>query len=105
MIEVVLAALGVAFAAFAVWLAVRIINRRERWAKRLAIGSTACLPLLYVLSFGPACWFCLRYGAGGEAVHVVYRPLIHLGSLPEGQRDNPGPLPRAILWYANLGAS
>jgi hypothetical protein len=29
--------LGVAFAAFSVWLAVRIINRRERWAKRTAV--------------------------------------------------------------------
>jgi hypothetical protein len=30
---IVLSAIGVAFAAFWVWLAVRIINRRERWAK------------------------------------------------------------------------
>jgi hypothetical protein len=29
--------LGVAFVAFSIWLAVRIINRRERWAKRTAV--------------------------------------------------------------------
>ncbi len=29
--------LGAAFAAFCVWLAVRIVNRRERWAIDLAI--------------------------------------------------------------------
>jgi hypothetical protein len=32
MSEESLSALGMAFAAFAVWLTVRIVNRRERWA-------------------------------------------------------------------------
>jgi hypothetical protein len=37
---------GVAFAAFCMWLAVRIVNRRERWAKwtlehRSLIGRSA----------------------------------------------------------------
>jgi hypothetical protein len=31
--SIVLPALAVAFAAFCVWLTVRIVNRRERWAK------------------------------------------------------------------------
>jgi len=35
--SVVLPALGVTVAALCVWLAVRIINRRERWAKRTAV--------------------------------------------------------------------
>jgi hypothetical protein len=47
---------AVAVAAFCVSLCVRIVNRRERWAKWTAVGL-ASLPLLYVLSFGPACWF------------------------------------------------
>lgn len=34
--KIALPILGVAFAAFCGWLAVRIINRRERWAVRLA---------------------------------------------------------------------
>jgi hypothetical protein len=45
---------GVAFAAFCVWLGVRIVNRRERsttWTLSVIVG----LPLLYVGSFGPAC--------------------------------------------------
>ena len=33
----ILGASGVAFAAFVIWLAVRIINRREQWALGLAI--------------------------------------------------------------------
>jgi len=35
----VFAALAFAFAAFCVWLGVRIFNRRERWAKLLAIAT------------------------------------------------------------------
>jgi hypothetical protein len=31
--SIVLPALGIAFAAFCVWLGVRVYNRRERWAK------------------------------------------------------------------------
>jgi hypothetical protein len=54
--SIVLTALAVAFAAFCIWLVVRIINRRERWAK-WTLGATLSLPLLYVLSFGPVCWW------------------------------------------------
>jgi hypothetical protein len=35
---IVLPALAIAFAAFCVWLAVRVYNRRERWAKWTALG-------------------------------------------------------------------
>jgi hypothetical protein len=46
---IALAIFGVAFAAFCVWLAVRIINRRERWAK-WTLAVLISLPLIYVLS-------------------------------------------------------
>ncbi len=36
-IAMLLPALAVTFAAFCVWLTVRIVNRRERWAIRTAI--------------------------------------------------------------------
>ena len=49
MTEAILAALGVAFAAFCVWLTVRIINRRERWAK-WTLAVMLSLSVLYVLS-------------------------------------------------------
>ena len=52
----VLAALGVVLAAFAVWLTVRIVNRHERWAIRMAMGLVVVL-VLYPLSFGPIHWF------------------------------------------------
>jgi hypothetical protein len=43
--------------AFCIWLTVRIVNRKERWAKRMALALVAILPILYVASFGPACWW------------------------------------------------
>jgi hypothetical protein len=49
---IVLPALAVAVATFCVWLTVRIVNRRERWAKWIA-GVIAVLAVLYVASSGP----------------------------------------------------
>ena len=43
-------------AAFTVWLVVRIVNRRERWATRTAAAMIA-LSVMYPLSFGPAHWY------------------------------------------------
>ncbi|MBI3860511.1 MAG: hypothetical protein HY290_01300 [Planctomycetia bacterium] len=53
---IALAVTGVAFAAFCVWLTVRIVNRRERWAKWM-LATVVGVPALYVVSFGPACWW------------------------------------------------
>jgi hypothetical protein len=51
-ILIALAVLAIANAAFCVWLAVRVYNRRERWAKwtlAVAVG----VPLIYFLGLGP----------------------------------------------------
>jgi len=42
---VVVPMLGVAFAAFYIWLTVRVINRREKWAKR-RLAAVVGLPAL-----------------------------------------------------------
>jgi|GEM_PF-3047674 len=39
--------LGVALAAICVWLAVRIINRRERWARRTAVAIPFAILIIY----------------------------------------------------------
>jgi hypothetical protein len=71
-------AFGVAFAAVCIWLAVRIVNRRERWAKwTLAVVVT--VPVLYVASFGPVCWWISRYG-DSEWLPDVYRPVGSCGA-------------------------
>jgi hypothetical protein len=70
----VLSIFGIAFAAFCVWLAVRIINRRERWAK-WTLASTLMLPVFYVASFGPACWLVSHTERGHAVFTEAYRPL------------------------------
>jgi hypothetical protein len=77
--SILIPCLVVAFAAFCVWLAVRIVNRQERWAKRTAVGLFVVL-VGYPLSIGPACWLSSRVGCGAIIVTVIYRPL--LGFVP-----------------------
>jgi hypothetical protein len=48
-----LAILGFAFAAICVWFGVRLVNRRQRWAKRLTVALVVVL-VGYPLSIGPA---------------------------------------------------
>jgi hypothetical protein len=57
---ILLSALAVAFAGFCIWLAVRFINRRERWARRLLVGIMAVAPVLYSLSLGTAVYLVTR---------------------------------------------
>ncbi|HEY2250359.1 MAG TPA: hypothetical protein VGH74_04830 [Planctomycetaceae bacterium] len=71
-----LSILAVAFAAFCLWLTVRIVSRRERWAK----CTVALLIVLaaYPLSMGP--WIALYIGAHRHQKNFVvpfeiYRPI------------------------------
>jgi hypothetical protein len=41
------------------------------WIAALLIG----LPVLYVTSFGPACWISSRVEPSGETVSLIYRPV------------------------------
>src|SRR5580765_999977 len=72
---VLLSTSAVAFAAFCVWLAVRIINRRERWAKWTLAATIIGTPVLYVASFGPACWITSRVAEPHPIFNTVYTPL------------------------------
>lgn len=72
---VVLSIVGTAFAALCVWLIVRIVNRRERWAKWTLAGVLG-VPMLYVASFGPACWISSRVQPSGKIVSAFYAPII-----------------------------
>jgi hypothetical protein len=51
----IVASVAIVFVAFCVWLTVRIVNRRERWAKRLGVATLIMALLGYPLSIGPAC--------------------------------------------------
>jgi hypothetical protein len=94
-VTTLLSALAVALAAFCIWLTVRIVNRRERWAKRLAI-VIACLPILYVLSFGPACFICSFREIGKREIPAAYRPIGWLAV------REPTIVGRSIVWYGKI---
>ena len=93
--SVVLYFLAATFAAACIWLTVRIVNRRERWAKRTAVALVAAL-VGYPISFGPACWIGSRTGIGNGALAVVYQPLLRLCM----RNTWPGDV---SWWYAKIG--
>ena len=98
----VLLSVGVAFAAFCVWLTVRIVNRRERWAKWTA-AIVVGVPLLYVASFGPACWISSRANFGDVAVERTYGPLIQGLFYREPSRF--AWFYESMHWYSRLAAN
>jgi len=89
---------GIAFAAFCIWLTVRIVNRRERWAKRLAAALVA-LMLGYVLSFGPMARLEAR-----RDLPKSLEPAFEAVYLPFGLGVNFGPqwMRSAIIWYLQV---
>jgi hypothetical protein len=97
--SIILTALAVAFAAFCVWLTLRIVNRRERWAKRTAVAMAVCLPVLYVLSVGPEVWL-LTNGIISESVAEEFVPFY----APLNWIDSHAPdtFRAGLHWYTNL---
>jgi len=73
--DLILSALGAAYTAFVIWLTVRIINRPDRRHRRL-VALAIGLPLLYVLSFGPAAVLIDRHLLPRRATFRFYKPLL-----------------------------
>jgi hypothetical protein len=97
MSEAAIAAIGVALAAFCIWLTVRIINRGEAWAKRL-LTSLIVVLVIYPATTGPL--VCLdahdllpRWMNG--PIDFFYAPLEILGN---GSRT----VRRAMIGYWKL---
>ena len=90
-----LPALAIAFAALCVWLAVRIVNRRERWAK-WTLASAVGLPVMYVASFGPACWLVSHDGLPRLGTARIYRPLVHISNKEVSAVSS------ILCWYAEV---
>src|SRR5262249_55978336 len=93
---IALSLFAVAFAAVSVWLVVRIVNRRERWAKWTLAGLIG-VPALYAGSFGPACWISDRDILSENAVIATYRPLVTLCISTDSMLPR-----RAVIWYGQL---
>lgn len=91
---------GVAFSALCVWLGVRIVNRRERWAKWTLAGVLG-MPVLYVASFGPACWWFSQpvelpfVGMKARRPPAIYSPIGWTA-----RRFGTGNIQRLANWYA-----
>jgi hypothetical protein len=99
--QIFLLFLAATFAAFALWLAVRFINRGERWAKWTLILAVG-LPVLYLGSFGPACWISSHADAGARAVSWIYYPFGRL--CVHGHHLSPEEISPALRWYATVFA-
>src|SRR5579872_1743650 len=94
--SIILPALGVGFAGFTVWLAVRIVNRRERWAKRTA-AVLVVLIALYPLSAGPTLWLWLHVLPKDSlpVINAIYDPMRHVVNCSQATMD-------ATRWYYGL---
>ncbi len=87
-----LSIIGIAFAAVCAWLTVRIVNRRERSAKR-TLAAVVGIPVLYVASFGPTCWMSDWFGLSpGHGVRSIYGPLL-------AYRVQSSATSNALTWY------
>lgn len=53
------------------------------WVIALLIG----LPVLYVASFGPACWLSSRTGIGRKSLPAMYRPMLMLMKIDDSPAD------------------
>ena len=68
----------------------------KRGGAGCAIGLVALLfllPVLYVLSFGPACWITSRTHAGASKIRIVYSPMTWVSS-------SSNRLAETLSWYA-----
>jgi len=95
---IVLAAIGVALGAFGIWLSVRIVNR-ERWARWTALGLAVALPVLYLLSSGPAVWVISNRIVSDSVAEEIVRLYDPLGWL---DRNGPQAIGDGLDWYINL---
>jgi hypothetical protein len=90
---------SVAFAAVCIWLTVRIVNRKERWAKRTLATLLAGVPAVYVASFGPAIWLTQLDDPWAPLTAAIYWPLGRLAKL-----DGPEVVGNPLAWYAEFFA-
>ncbi|MBI3862974.1 MAG: hypothetical protein HY290_13870 [Planctomycetia bacterium] len=86
------------FAAFCVWLVVRIVNRKERWAM-WTLATIVGIPLLYVLSFGPVCRMAGKDVLSPQLTYRfygIYGPLVHRAM------EHESPFGKTLHWWSTL---
>jgi hypothetical protein len=71
-------------------------NASKRFPTALKCAIPVGLMLLYLVSFGPACWWTARTAKGVRIVNFIYQPIMRV--------RQPLILRRGIYWYATLNA-
>jgi len=99
--QIIALSLGVVLGAFCLWLTVRIINRREEWARWTAIGILLTTFVGYPLSLFPILWLATRNslpsgGIGGAIVKFYVTPV------EEAMKNGPDCIETAIEWMAEV---
>jgi hypothetical protein len=72
---IILPALAVSIAALLIWLTIRIVNRRERWAKWAAAGLILLVIAAYPLSVGPVLVFAPSLRIRADEFYRCYYPI------------------------------
>jgi hypothetical protein len=73
--HIILPALSVSTAAFFIWLTIRIVNRRDRWAKWAAAGLILLVVAAYPLSMGPVLVFAPDLRIRADDFSRFYYPI------------------------------
>jgi hypothetical protein len=75
-------------------------DRKKPGVAFWATVVVVCLPILYVASFGPWCWFVVQKAETQDksTKPSLYRPLIYAWWYGSGDIRSP------IAWYANLAS-
>jgi|SRR5262245_12178373 len=96
--ETILAVVSVVYAAFCIWLTVRIVNRRARWARRTLAALVVGMPVLYVAGFGPAIWLTELNAPWAPHTAAIYWPL------GRATVRAPAVIRKPLVWYTGLAA-
>lgn len=73
---------------------------RQRSVRMSTLTAVMAMLVIYLLSFGPACWIVMRNGFyGGDWVSAIYRPVLW------GWEYSPQPVKHWIKVYANVGTN
>jgi hypothetical protein len=70
------------------------------WIMALLVG----LPILYVASFGPACWISQRAKPARAVVSAMYAPLLEIALDADAAIIEERPFPMLLFRYARWGA-
>jgi hypothetical protein len=89
---------GVSYAALCVWLMVRIVSRRERWAKWMLTVALVVAFVVYPLSAGPFVWLYDRGYVSDDVagpIWYAYLPIIAVMDQSDWSRG-------LLQWYLSF---